>query len=113
MRLSRAGAQLAVLAYYSIQPVLRGLITREALLFRAKSRCVIVPPAINDLGGVLDVQHLVIEDVLDEPLRHVTRVERFADRDGVVDGVVMAENPLGPTLRPGQHWLLELIIEIS
>ena len=47
---------------------------------------------------MLDVQHLVIKDVLYEPLGHVRRVERLTDRDAVVDMVVMTEDALRPPL---------------
>ena len=40
---------------------------------------------------MLDVQHLVIEDVLNKPLGHVFRIECLANRDAVVDVVVMPE----------------------
>ena len=44
------------------------------------------------------MQHLVIKDVLDKPLRHVLRIQGLADRDAVVDMVVMTEDALRPPL---------------
>lgn len=54
---------------------------------------------------MLDVQHLVIKDVLNKPLRHIGRIECLADRDAVVNVVVVPEDAFRATLRPGNRWL--------
>ena len=54
------------------------------------------------LDGVLEVQHLVVEQVLDGVARAGGAVEDAADDDGVVGGVVMAERALGVVLAPGE-----------
>ena len=43
-----------------------------------------------DADGVLEVEHLVVEKVLDGAARGVGAVEDAADDDGVVSGVVVA-----------------------
>jgi hypothetical protein len=52
--------------------------------------------------GVLEVEHLVIEQVLDGVARAGGAVEDAADDDGVVGGVVVAERALGVVLAPGE-----------
>ena len=43
-----------------------------------------------DANGVLEVEHLVVEEVLDGAARGVRAVKDAADDDGVVGGVVVA-----------------------
>jgi hypothetical protein len=52
--------------------------------------------------GVLEVEHLVVEQVLDGVARAGGAVEDAADDDGVVGGVVVAEHALGVVLAPGE-----------
>ena len=52
--------------------------------------------------GMLEVQHLVVEQVLDGVARAGGTVEDAADDDGVVGGVVVAERALGVVLAPGE-----------
>ena len=47
---------------------------------------------------MFDEQHLVIKDVLNKPLGKLIGVESFADRDAVVNVIVMSENTLRPPL---------------
>src|ERR671927_9381 len=88
----RARAERAALSDYLVEPALRLVVVREALLVCAEGFGVVVAPAVDETRGVLDVQHLVVEDVLDEPFGHVLGVERLADDDRVVDSVVVAED---------------------
>src|SRR5712692_1643419 len=90
-----ARAQLVPFAHNSIQPLLGLAIARKALLFVTKGRRMIMPPAIDYSGGMLDVQHFVEDDVFDEPFRNIARIEGLANRDGFVRGVVMAEDAAG------------------
>ena len=59
---------------------------------------VIVPPAVDQTRWMFNVQHLVIEDVLDKPLRNIGGIQRLADGDAVVNVVVMTENALRSAL---------------
>ncbi len=43
-----------------------------------------------DADGVFEVEHLVIEEILDGAARGIGAVEDAADDDGVVRGVVVA-----------------------
>ena len=48
------------------------------------------------------MQHLVVDDVLDDVARHARVVEDPADDDGVVGGVVVAEAIAGMVAAPGE-----------
>ena len=48
-------------------------------------------PAAPQLHGMLQMQHLVIDDVLHCIKRHLKTIEEPADHDGVVRGIVVAE----------------------
>ena len=52
--------------------------------------------------GMLEVEHLVVEQVLDGVARAGGAVEDAADDDGVVGGVVVAQGTLGHVLAPGE-----------
>jgi len=54
-----------------------------------------------DAHGMLEVEHLVVEKVLDGAARGVRAVEDAADDDGVVGGVVVAEHAAGVMGAPG------------
>src|SRR5437763_13830120 len=83
-----------------------------ATLLGAKGWGVIVATAFDNARHVLDVQHLVEEDVFNEPFRHVRRIQDLADGNGVVCGVMMAENAARPPSRPRQRGHLQGICEI-
>ena len=55
-------------------------------------------PASPQLDRMLQVQHLVEEDVFDGVARDARVVEDAADDDGVVRGVVVAEAAAGVVL---------------
>ena len=88
-------------SHYAVQPLLCLLVPRVALFFGAKSRGVIVATAVDDAGGMFDVQHFVKDYVLDEPLGHLARIQGLADGDGIVSGIMMAKDAAGSSLRPG------------
>lgn len=85
---------------------------REALLLGAEGFGVVVAAAVDEARGVFDVEHLVIEDVLDEPFGHVRGVQSLADDDGFVDSVVVAEDGARAALRPGERRPLDLPVEV-
>ena len=62
---------------------------------------------------MFDMQHLVIKDVLDKPLRDVFRIQSFADGDAVVNVIVMPENAPRPALGPRDRRLRYRAIEVS
>src|SRR5437764_3943433 len=109
----RARAQRAALADYLVEPALRVVVVREALLVGAEGLCVVVAPAVDEARGVLDVKHLVVEDVFDEPFGHIARVQRLADDDRVVDSVVVAEYCARAALRPRKSRRFDLASEVS
>ena len=59
-------------------------------------------PTPPQLDRVLQVQHLVKEDVFDSIARHTWVVEDTADDDGIVRGIVVTEAATGVVLAPGE-----------
>src|SRR5688572_14673429 len=85
---------------------------RKFALIGPESTGVVVTPPIDQTCRMFNVQHLVIKDVLDEPLGNISRIERLADGDAVVNMIVMAENAPGPALRPRNRRLGNLPIKV-
>src|SRR6266705_2139236 len=108
-----ARAQFMPFAHNSIQPLLGLAIGWKTSLFFAKCRGVIIAPAIDYSGGMLNVQHFVKDDVFDEPRGNIARIQGLADRNGFVRGVVMAEDAAGLPLRPGERRLCDLPVEVA
>ena len=52
--------------------------------------------------GVLEVEHLVVQQVFDRVTRGVGAIEDPTDDDGVVGGVVVAEHAAGNVSAPGK-----------
>ncbi len=67
--------------------------------------------ACLDAHGVLEVQHLVVEEVFDGVAGCVGAVEDAADDDGVVCGVVVAEHTAGVVGAPGEGGAAEEAVE--
>src|SRR2546421_2421709 len=105
-------AQLMTTANDAIQPVLRLPIVFEGLFFRTERPRVIVAAAIDNASRMFDVQHLVKDDVVDEPFGNFTRVEGLADRNRVMRRIVMPKNASGFSPRPGEHGPGYLAIEV-
>jgi hypothetical protein len=55
-----------------------------------------------DADGMFEVEHLVVEEVLDGAARGVGAIEDAGDDDGVVGGVVVAEHAAGVVGAPGE-----------
>ena len=64
-----------------------------------------------DADGVLEVEHFVVEEVFDGVAGAGGSVEDLADDDGVVGGVVVAEEALGVMLAPGELGTAEEVVE--
>jgi hypothetical protein len=64
-----------------------------------------------DANGVLEVEHLVVEEVLDGAARCIGAVEDAADDDGVVGGVVVTQHTAGMVSRPGESGSAEQTVE--
>ena len=62
----------------------------EEALFGLELAGVDAAAAGFDADGMLEVEHLVVEQILDRTTRRVRTVEDAADDDGVVGGVVVA-----------------------
>ena len=82
----------------------------EALLGLELARVDAAAPGFH-ADWVLQVQHLVVEQVFDCAARCVGGVEDAADDDGVVRGIVMAEHAPGVVRAPGQDGLAQETVE--
>jgi hypothetical protein len=83
----------------------------EEALFGLELAAVDAAAAGFDADGVLEVKHLVVEQVLDGAARGVGTVEDTADDDGVVRGVVVAEHAAGVVGAPGKGGAAEEAVE--
>jgi hypothetical protein len=64
-----------------------------------------------DADGVLEVQHLVVEKVLDGAAWGIGAIEYTADDDGIVRGVVVAEHAACGVGAPGKGGAAEQAME--
>src|SRR5581483_5880924 len=53
---------------------------------------------------MLQVEHLVIENVFHHIGRHTRMIENSADHNGIVCGIIVAQAVSGPCTAPGQLW---------
>src|SRR6266581_6940892 len=61
---------------------------------------------------MFDVKHLVIKNVFNKPLRNVRRDKCLADRDRVIDSIMVTQNAACPSLRPGNRWRRNLAVKV-
>src|ERR1043165_3685835 len=85
----------------------------KTTLVEPESARVVITATVDQTCRMLDVQHLVIQDVLDKPLRNIGRIQGFTDRDAVVDMIVMTEDALGAALGPSERRFRNLPVEIT
>lgn len=90
-------------SYIILDPFFGLVIMRKAPFVAAKSGRVVITSAIVMNGWMRDMQHLVEEHVLNYEPRHRCRIKRAAYRDRVVGGVVMAQDVIALSRRPGQR----------
>jgi hypothetical protein len=64
-----------------------------------------------DADGMLEVEHLVVEEVLDGAARGIGPVEDAADDDRVVGGIVVAEHSAGVVSAPGERGTAQKAVE--
>ena len=74
----------------------------EEALFGLELAGVNATAAGFDADGMLEVEHLVVEEILDGAAGGVGTIEDAADDDGVVSGVVVAEHAASVVSRPGE-----------
>ena len=90
---------------------------RIKLLFGLEFRGVHTAAAAAQFYGVLQVKHLVVDDIFDGVARNARVVEDAAHHDGVVGRIVMAE-PVASVVaapshvRPGQQSVKESLVQI-
>ena len=83
----------------------------EEALFGLELAGVDAAAAGFDADGMLEVEHLVVEEILDGAARGVGAVEDAGDDDGVVGGVVVAEHAAGVVGAPGEGGAAEEAVE--
>jgi hypothetical protein len=83
----------------------------EEALFGLELAGVYAAAAGLDANGMLEVEHLVVEEVLDGAARCVGAIEDAGDDDGVVGGVVVAEHAAGVVGAPGEGGAAEEAVE--
>jgi hypothetical protein len=83
----------------------------EEALFGLELAGVDAAAAGFDADGMFEVEHLVVEEVLDGAARGVGTVKDAADDDGVVGGVVVAEHAAGVVGGPGEGGTAEESVE--
>jgi hypothetical protein len=95
----------------ALQVGLGGLEFGEEALFGLKFSGVDAAAASFDADRVLEVEHLVVEEILDGAAWSVGAVEDAADDDGVVGGVVVAEHAASVVGAPGEGGTAEETVE--
>ena len=70
-------------------------------LFRLKLSRVDAATSGFDADGMLEVEHLVVEQVLDGAAGSIGAVEDPADHDGIVSGIVVAQHAPSVVGAPG------------
>jgi hypothetical protein len=88
-----------------------GIKIGEETLFGLELAGVNAAAAGFDADGVFEVEHLVVEEVLDGAARSVGAVEDTGDDDGVVGGVVVAEHAASVMRGPGERGAAEEPVE--
>jgi hypothetical protein len=83
----------------------------EEALFGLELAGVDAAAAGFDADGMLEVEHLVIEQIFDGAAWGVGAVEDAGDDDGVVGGVVVAEHAAGGVGGPGEGGAAEEAVE--
>jgi len=73
---------------------------REEFLFRVKFVGMHATPAAAQFHGMFQMQHLVINDVLDCVAGNSRLIEDAAHDDGIVGGIVVAEAVAGVIAAP-------------
>ena len=73
----------------------------EEFFFGLKLWRVDAPSATAKSYGVLEMEHLVIDDVLDRRPRHAGMVEDTAHHNGVMGGIIVAQMIAGTFAAPG------------
>src|SRR5258708_6989958 len=97
---SRASPPVAPLN--NAQEFARLLQFRKALFFCQKFARMHTSPAPPQPDRVLQMQHLVKQNVFDRVARHARMVEDAADNNGVVGGIVVAKAAAGMVPAPGE-----------
>ena len=84
---------------------------RKETLFGLELAGVDTATASLHADGMLQVKHLMVEQILDGTTRGIGTVEDATDDDGVVGGVVVAEHATGVVGAPGKGGAAEETVE--
>src|SRR5215467_1504459 len=77
---------------------------REELFFLLKRRWMHHAPASAQLDRVTQVEHLVIDEIVNRIARHAGAVKDPADDDGVVRGIIVSQASQRAFAAPGHLW---------
>src|SRR5690349_5533192 len=91
------------LSLQSLQKRLGLLQLRKQILLRLKFGGMYAAPAAALLDRMLQVQHLVVEDVLEGVARHLGMIEDAADDNSIVCRIVMSQAAAGALLAPAEQ----------
>src|SRR5207237_4873625 len=84
-----------------LQELLGVIQVRKELFLGHKLRRMHTTPAASEFDRMLEVQHLVINDVLDSVTRHPRMIEHPAHHDGIMRRIVMVQAVAGMIAAPG------------
>jgi len=106
------GFSTASVDSYFSDPLSSLFIAFELSFVRPKFGCVVDESAVSRAGWMLDMEQFVVEDVVQDEVRDHRGIKQQAYEDGVVCGVVPAQNPPRARRGPGQPRALELPSEV-
>jgi hypothetical protein len=101
MTISIEGIAIVKDSLDALEVVFGGFEFGKEALFGLKFAGVNAPASGFDADGMLQVEHLVVEQVLDGAAGSIGAVEDAAHHNGVVSGIVVAQHAAGVVGTPG------------
>src|SRR5258706_640498 len=89
------------------------VVIREPSFVGAKRGVMIYAASADSSWPMLEVQHLVVEHIFNQKLRHLRNVQRPADDYCIVYVIVVPEDTFRAPLAPTERRLWKLIVEIA
>jgi len=89
------------------------LIPMEPLLVGTKRIRVVLATAFYQTSRMFDMKYFMEEDEFNKPFRDFRRIQRLANRNRLMDRVVMAQDVARAPLRPGQDGLFHVPVEVA
>ena len=107
-----ACARGLILTCNAVKPFLCFLVVRKPMFVSSKCGRVIITASLYQSRRVFDMQHLVIKNVLNKPLGHITRIQRLADYYRFMYWIVVTKDATRAALRPGKCRPLKCSLEM-